>query len=125
MEEIALLAGLAFAINKTVSVIKAAANKDVNGAVTQFVVWIVGFIGIMLAAHAQMTQDVIIPGLTTPLGSLDWTSLLLIAWILGGTGSFAFDFKKAIDGSDKAAEPSLLRSRTGAHEAPTVTPPAA
>jgi len=121
MEEIALLAGLAFAINKTVSVIKAAANKDVNGAVTQVVVWVVGFIAIMLAAHAQLTETLVIPGLSQQLGSLDWPSLLLIAWILGGTGSFAFDSKKAIDGSDKAAEPSLLKSRTTT----TATPPAA
>jgi len=119
MEEIALLAGLAFAINKTVSVIKAAANKDLNAAITQLVVWIVGFIAIALAAHAQLTENLVVPGLSTPLGLLDWPSLVLVAWILGGTGSFAFDFKKAFDSSDNAAEPSLLKPRS------STTPPVA
>jgi hypothetical protein len=27
---------------------------------------------------------------------------------MGGTGSFAYDIKKAIDGSDSASEPRLL-----------------
>lgn len=118
MEEIALLAGLAFAINKTVSVIKAATNKDINAAVTQLTVWVVGFIAILLAAHAQLTENLVVPGLSTPLGLLDWPSLVLIAWILGGTGSFAFDFKKAFDSSDNATEPSLLKPKTAE------TPPA-
>jgi energy-converting hydrogenase Eha subunit G len=119
MEEIALLAGLAFAINKTVSVVKAALNKDVNAAVTQLVVWVIGFIAISLAAHAQLTENLVVPGLTVPLNNLDWQSLVLVAYILGGTGSFAFDFKKALDSSDNATEPPLLSAR-GAH---TTTPP--
>jgi energy-converting hydrogenase Eha subunit G len=124
MEEIAILAGLAFAINKTVSVVKAALNKDVNAAVTQLVVWVVGFIAISLAAHAQLTENLVVPGLLVPLDELDWQSLVLVAWILGGTGSFAFDFKKALDSSDSAAEPSLLHP-SGAHTTTVVTPPPA
>lgn len=120
MEEIALLAGLAFAINKTVSVVKSALNKDVNAAVTQLVVWVIGFIVISLAAHAQLTENLVVPGLTVALNNLDWQSLVLVAYILGGTGSFAFDFKKAFDSSDSAAEPSLLPPSQGAH---TTTPP--
>jgi energy-converting hydrogenase Eha subunit G len=121
MEEIAILAGIAFAVNKTVSVVKAGANKDLNAALTQLVVWIVGFIAIALAAHAQITENLVVPGLTTPLGSLDWSSEVLIAWILGGTGSFAFDFKKAFDSSDNATEPSLLHPRTATTE-PVIQP---
>jgi energy-converting hydrogenase Eha subunit G len=116
MEEIAILAGIAFAVNKTVSVIKAITNKDINAAVTQVAVWVVGFIAVLLAAHAQLTENLVVPGLTVSLGALDWPSQLLVAWILGSTGSFAFDFKKAFDSSDSAAEPSLL---------PPATPPPA
>ena len=108
MEQIAILLGLAFAINKTVSVIKALLSKDFNTPVTQLVVWVVGFVGITLAAHAQVTSALLVPGLEAPLGSLDASSLVLLAWILGSSGSFAFDFKKAVDGTDSAAEPSLL-----------------
>jgi energy-converting hydrogenase Eha subunit G len=121
MEEIAILAGIAFAVNKTVSVVKAGANKDFNAALTQIVVWVVGFIAVALAAHAQITENLVVPGLTTPLGSLDWPSEVLVAWILGGTGSFAFDFKKAFDASDNAAEPSLLRPRATTAE-PVIHP---
>lgn len=119
MEEIAVLAGLAFAVNKTVSVIKELVNKNFNAAITQLVVWVVGFIAVVLAAHAAITEALVVPGLTVPLGSLDWPSELLLAWILGSTGSFIFDFKKAIDSSDSSAEPSLLPSKAATHAAPS------
>lgn len=108
MEAVVVFAGLAFAINKTVSVIKALVNRDMNTVVTQAVVWLVGFAGLSLAAHANVTEAYALPGFTEPLRDLDWSSLALLAWILGATGSFAFDLKKAIDGSDSAAEPSLM-----------------
>lgn len=115
MEEIAILAGIAFAVNKTVSVIKSLVNRDFNAAITQLVVWVVGFVAVVLAAHAAVTEALLVPGLTVPLGSLDWPSEVLLAWILGSTGSFVFDFKKAIDATDSSAEPSLLPSRAPAH----------
>lgn len=108
MEAVVVFAGLAFAINKTVSVIKALFNKDVNSVVTQVVVWAVGFGGLSLAAHAAVTSAFALPGFTQPLGDLDAASLGLLAWILGATGSFAYDLKKAVDGTDSAAEPRLL-----------------
>lgn len=109
MEAVVIFAGLAFAINKTVSVIKALFNKDMNTVVTQAVVWATGFAGLSLAAHAAVTEAYALPGFTEPLGSLDAASLGLLAWILGATGSFAYDFKKAVDGSDSAVEPALVQ----------------
>lgn len=114
MEQVAILVAIAFAVNKTVSVIKSIVNKDKNGAVTQVVVWVIGTLAIILASHAQLTEHLVIPGLTVELGSLDWPSQVLLGWIAGSTGSFAFDFKKAFDGTDTAAEPSLLPARTNA-----------
>lgn len=108
MESVIIFAGLAFAINKTVSVIKALANQDWNTVITQAVVWLVGFGGLSLAAHASVTENFALPGFTEPLGSLDWGSLALFAWVLGSTGSFAYDWKRAVDDSDSAAEPKLL-----------------
>lgn len=109
MEAVVIFAGLAFAINKTVSVIKALFNRDSNTVVTQAVVWLVGFAGLSLAAHSAVTEAYALPGFTEPLGSLDWGSLALLAWILGATGSFAYDLKKAIDGSDSATEAHLVK----------------
>lgn len=108
MEIIAILAGLAFAINKTVSVIKGLTSADWNLVITQVAVWVVGFIGLTLAAEAEVTEALLVPGLTMSLGSMDWQSLALLAWVLGSSGSFAFDFKKAIDNTDSSVEPSLL-----------------
>lgn len=108
MESVVLFAGLAFAINKTVSVIKALVNRDSNTVVTQAVVWLVGFAGLSLAAHSAVTENYALPGFSEPLHALDWTSLVMLAWILGSTGSFVYDLKSAIDGSDSAAEDKLL-----------------
>jgi hypothetical protein len=108
MEAVVIFAGLAFAINKTVSVIKGLLNKEWNTVVSQAVVWVVGFVGLSLAAHAAVTEAFALPGFTEPLGSLDAASLGLLAWVLGSTGSFAYDFKKAIDGSDSAVESKIL-----------------
>lgn len=108
MEAVVIFAGLAFAINKTVSVIKALFNSETNTVVTQVVVWATGFAGLTLAAHAAVTEAFTLPGFTEPLGSLDVASLGLLAWILGSTGSFVYDMKSAIDNTDSASETSLL-----------------
>ena len=108
MEAVVLFAGLAFAINKTVSVIKALVNGEKNTVVTQAVVWLVGFGGLALAANSDIAAVYSLPGFTEPLGDLDWPSLSLLAWVLGSTGSFVYDVKSAIDGSDSAVETSLL-----------------
>lgn len=107
MEVVIIFAALAFAVNKTVSVIKAI-GKDNNLVITQITVWVVGFIALLLAANAQVTSAFALPGFEVPLGDLDIPSLILLAWMLGGSGSFAYDFKKAVDSSDSSAEPSLL-----------------
>lgn len=109
MEAVIVFAGLAFAINKTVSVIKALFNGEKNTVVTQVVVWLVGFGGLALAAQSDVTSAFALPGFTEPLGDLDVASLGVLAWILGSTGSFAYDIKAAIDGSDSAAETKLLQ----------------
>jgi hypothetical protein len=108
--EVLLFAGLAFAINKTVSVLKALKNGETNTVVTQVLVWVVGFAGLTLAANADVASAFTLPGFTQALSDLDWPSLALLAWVFGSTGSFAYDLKAAIDGSDSAAETKLLDS---------------
>ena len=108
MEVIAILAGIALAVNKTVSVIKSITNKDKNAAITQALVWVVGTAAVILAAHAKLTEAMVVPGLNVALGALDTPSHILLGWILGSSGSFAFDIKKAIDNGDTAQEPPLI-----------------
>lgn len=107
MEAVAILAGLAFAGNKTVSVIKGATAKDWKFVFTQVLVWVVMFGVIVLAAHAQITEDLVVPALGIALGSVDFASQFMLAWILGSSGSVVWDFKKAIDQTDSAREPTL------------------
>lgn len=108
MEPLLLLLGLAFAANKIVTVIKYLASSNKNAAITQLVVWAVGFVILLLAGNATVTEDLVVPGLSEPLGDLDFGSFLIVALITGSSGSVVYDFKKAIDRTDSAAEPNLL-----------------
>lgn len=105
--EVVIFAAFAFAVNKTVTVIKALFAKDRRTAVTMLIVWAVGIAALNLAAHAKLTEAYIVPGLSVPLGSLDTASLFLLGWLAGSSGSFAFSFTQAIDGTQSAREPSL------------------
>ena len=108
MEPLLLLLALAFAANKIVSVIKSLASPDKNAALTQLLVWVVGLVVLILAGNASVTEHLVVPGLSDPLGDLDFPSYLVLALISGSTGSVIYDFKKAIDNGDSAAEPRLL-----------------
>lgn len=110
MESIAILAAIAFAVNKTVSVIKALVGKprDLNTVVTQVVVWAVGGATIFLCAAASLTEDMVIPGLDVTFASLDTASKLMLGWVLSSTGSFFFDFTKAVDNTDEASRSRLI-----------------
>lgn len=107
MEQVALLTALALAVNKTVTVVKAI-GKNWNMVITQAVVWVVGTLAIWLAAQADVTAGAAVPGTTTTFGALNAASIVLLGWVLGGTGSFLYDFRKSVDNSDSAAEPALL-----------------
>jgi hypothetical protein len=111
MEAVALLAGLALAINKTVSVLKAITNGEWRTVYTQVLVWVVGFFGLLLASNADIAEGLAIDGFVKPLSDVNTASLALLAWILGGTGSFLYDWKKARDNSDNAVETRLLASK--------------
>lgn len=112
---VAFLTGVSLSCSKTLSVFKSALAKDWNTPVTQVVMWLIAGVAITLLNHASLTTDAVIPGLNVTFGSLDAASLCLMAWIIGGTGSFLFDFRKVFDQHQTAAEPTLL--------APVITPP--
>ena len=62
---------------------------------------------LLLGAAADATSGLMLPGLDITLGAADVASLALVATALGSSGSLAFDFKKALDNDDTAAEPAL------------------
>lgn len=106
--EALLLAGIAFTANKITSVIKSAKNKEWNTVITQVIVWLVAVAIIALVGHAFITTDLQAPGLNVTFGQLDAASILLYGLMVGSSGSFLFDFKKAFDNSDNAVETNLL-----------------
>lgn len=114
MEQIAILMGLAFAANKTVTVLKYLFTPNRSSAFTQFMVWGVSFLGLLLASEAEVTENLLLPGMSVALGLLDVPSIIILAWIAGSSGSVVYDFKKALDQSDTAVEPPLF---------PLTTPP--
>jgi hypothetical protein len=111
MEPLLILLGLAFAANKIVSTIKNLTTAETRGsAVTQVVVWAAAFGMLLLAGEASVTEGLIVPGLSEPLGELDFPSFVVLGLIAGSTGSVVYDFKKAIDNTDSAGEPALFKN---------------
>lgn len=110
MEPLLILLGLAFAANKIVSTLKNLTTAATRGdAITQVVVWVTSVVVLVLAANASVTEHLIVPGLSDELGDLDLASFLVLGLIAGSSGSTVYDFKKAIDNTDSAAEPSLVK----------------
>jgi cadmium resistance protein CadD (predicted permease) len=105
MEELSVLM-LAAAVNKTVSFVKAFANKDWNTVITQAVVWVVGICLLALAAHAMIAENMVI--FSARLGDWDGSSVVLGGYVLGSTGAFAYDWKKARDNTDSSKETPLV-----------------
>ena len=108
MESLIVFAAIAFTINKIVSSVKAARAGQWNTPVTQLLCLVVGIAVISLAAHSSITQSYQLPGFTQTLGDIDAGSIVLFSLLASSSGSFLYDWKKARDGSDSAAEPSLL-----------------
>ena len=112
MEPLLILLGLAFTANKIVSTAKNATNPGTRGdALTQLVVWVVAIGVLFLAGEAEVTEALLVPGLAEPLGELDAWSFIVLGLIAGSSGSVVYDFKRALDGSDSATEPSLFGPR--------------
>lgn len=106
MEPITLVS-LAALVVKVVSAIKMA-GKDWNALVTQALTWAVGVAVLALAANADLTAGIVVYDGAPPLGDLDFGSVVLAGLALASLGSFAYDYKKARDNTDSAAEPRLL-----------------
>ena len=104
MEPLTLAALSALAV-KIVSALKYLTARDINAFVTQVIAWVVGIGVIALAAQADLAAGIDIGGVL--LQDLDFASQVFVGLGLASAASFAFDVKKALDGSDSAKEPSL------------------
>lgn len=108
MENAVALLAIALLANKLIELLKGIRVRDWNRVVTLLVLFVAGFGALSLAAHAAVTEHMIVPGTLTEIGFLDWPSLALLGLMITATGSTLYDFRKAFDNTDSAAQPKLL-----------------
>jgi hypothetical protein len=104
--EVFTAASLSALVVKFTSFLKYLAAADFRAAVTQAIPWVAGFMAVLVAAQADVSQGIVVFG-TTTLGQLDVWSQMLAGLALGSAGSLAYDFKKSFDNTDSASEPKL------------------
>lgn len=98
------MAVLVFAI---INFLKAVKAKDANGAGTQVIVWVAGILVVLLAAQTNFADGISIGD--QALSTLNFWSLLFIGLTISSLATFGTEVKKAIDGSDSASTPPLLK----------------
>lgn len=91
---------------KVVDFFKGITNKDWNAVITQLVVWGAGVAVVVLYAQTVWSAGIAIGDQT--LATLNFASLVAVGLAAGAAASTAFDLKKALDGSDSAAQPKLM-----------------
>ena len=94
---------------KIVDFAKAVRVRDIDAIVSQLAVWVAGVIVTFLLAATDFASGVTIGDLS--LDALNAASLILLGLSIGSTGSVAYDFKRAFDRSDSAAQPSLVTGK--------------
>lgn len=97
---------MAALIKKFIDFAKYITNKDVNGAVTQLVVWAAGVVAVCLFAQTDWADTIAFAG--QALSKLNFASQLAIGLGLGSVAGVATDAIKARDNTDSAAMPPLV-----------------
>lgn len=105
MEALTLVALAALAW-KITSLVKYATAGEAKQAFETLLPWVAGFLILLVAAQADVAEDIVVFGDRT-LGSLDVFSLILAGASLGATGSAGYDVKSALDNTDTSKEPPL------------------
>jgi hypothetical protein len=109
MDTLPIFLALAFTAIKVVSTLKNLTVDDTRGgALTQVIVWVVAILGVVLLAEADVTEAYVLSGTAQTLGDLDFAGKCLLGLLVGSTASVIYDFKKAFDSTDSAAEPALF-----------------
>lgn len=115
MEQALILTSIAFLGNKIIELIKYLRARDTNGAVTLLSIHITGVLVMLVAAEAEITETLVIPGMTQAIGTIDLLSVIFIGLVFSSLTSKLYDFQKAVDNSDSAVQPSLLSDSNVRH----------
>ena len=84
-------------------------KTEKSGIVTQLTAWVGGVVLVIVASHAAVTNTLVIPGADQALHSLDFASQILIGLLVSSFASGIVDVKQALDATDSASKPPLLK----------------
>lgn len=107
-----VIAVLGLIVYKLLDFFKYVVNKNWNGALTILIGWAAGIIGIFLFASSTFGSQLQIgEGHHHPLllGSLDPSSKVILGMAATNLLAVFYDAKKAVDGSDSAKTPKLIK----------------
>ncbi len=108
MEDFTSLIALAALAVKITSLLKYLTAGQVRSAATTVVPWLAAFAVLALAAQADATAAMTLPGMNMPLADVDIASLMLASTALGATGSLVYDISTRLDNTDDTSkEPPL------------------
>lgn len=109
MEAFVPAVALGALVLKLIDFLRYIAGRNVNGVVTQLVVWVAGVVVILLFAQSDWANTINVGGLT--LAQLNVASQIIAGLVLGSATSAGYDLKKAVDNGQSAAIPTLLGPR--------------
>jgi hypothetical protein len=92
---------------KLVDFIKYLRNSDWNGVVSLLITWVVGLVAVQVFIATQWGDEIRVGAHT--LGELDGTSKLVLGLVIPSLASLLYDVKKAVDNTDSAATPPLVK----------------
>lgn len=98
---------LVILIKKMLDFLRYLSAQDWNAVVTQLIAWVGGVGGVMLAAQTDWAGGIVIGDFT--LENLSAWSLVFVGLTISSGASFIHDATKAVDNTDSAAVPTLLR----------------
>lgn len=81
-----------------------------SDVITQATAWLGGVVIILLCSHATVAAGIVVPGFTAPIGGLDVGSQILLGLVVASLGSSLVDVKQALDSTDSAAKPPLVKA---------------
>jgi len=94
-------------ITAVVNLVKYVKAGNVNGWLTQVVVWVAGVATAALIAASDIAETW--PVGDTTLGKASGATVILVGLGLGSAAMLTNDLKKAFDGNDSSAKPDLVK----------------
>jgi hypothetical protein len=110
MPDLTQLVALGSIAYTLVNFIRYAGATDWSSVVSQAVAWAVGVCTTLLVAHTDLAAAFTFGSKT--LGQVGWLSQFLVGLAAASSISIVYQFTKAVDTSQSARVPSMLRNRT-------------